>query len=150
MKYGIQGGEWRRRWITALALLRAVGHVLDKIDAKTNPSLRKIIKKKWSDISNNKSESAIFWQFINKERNNILKEYKFHAGQGVTVTIPTTYIDSKTGEQTPGESVPTIYHYTINSGPYKGKEQKEVLNEAIEWWDKHLTDIEKQYAKNPN
>jgi hypothetical protein len=32
LKEGVQGAEWRRRWIVTVVLLRAVGHVLEKVD----------------------------------------------------------------------------------------------------------------------
>ncbi len=37
----------RRRWIAVMALLRAVGNVLDKVDGNTNEFLRKAVKEKW-------------------------------------------------------------------------------------------------------
>ena len=147
-KYGVQGGEWRRRWITSVVLLRTVGHVLSKVDALTDPVLEKIINAEWEKLQGSKPEPRIFWEFIDQERNNILKEYQISAGQGVTIRLGTLHLNLKTGEQTHGESLPTLYHYTINSGYYKGKQQKDVLNEAIEWWDKYLANIETQYAAN--
>ena len=110
--------------------------------------LEKIINAEWAKLQGSKPEPRTFWEFIDQERNNILKEYQISAGQGITIRPGTTHLNLKTGEQTHGESLPTLYHYTINSGYYKGKQQKDVLNEAIEWWDKYLANIETQYAAN--
>jgi hypothetical protein len=35
-----------------------------------------------------------------------------------------------------------LYHYVINEGPYQGRDQRDVLREAIDWWDAYLTEIE--------
>jgi len=126
-KDGVQGSEWRRIWVTSVVLLRTVGHVLNKVDALSDPKLKTITDNEWSNLQHSKPEPKIFWEFINKERNNILKEYEINAGQGVTINLGTKQ---------------TIYHYKINSGYYQGREQKEVLNEAIDWWDQYLTNIE--------
>jgi len=122
--------------------------VLRKVDALTDPALEKIINEEWSKLQNSKPEPRIFWEFIDEERNNILKEYQISAGQGVTIRPGTTHINLKTGEQKSEQSLPTLYHYTINSGYYKGKEQKDVLSEAIEWWEEYLKNIETQYDAN--
>ena len=150
LRYGVQGGEWRRRWITAVVLLRTVGHVLEKVDAATNSHLGQIINSKWEELKSNKPEPIIFWEFIDQERNNILKEYQIGAGQGVTVRPGGIKININTGETTFGESQPTLYHYPINSGPFNGRDQKEVLEEAIQWWDNYLTTIETTYNRNNN
>ena len=144
-KDGVQGNEWRRRWITSIVLLRTVGHVLSKVDALHNPLLSNIIDTEWKKLQDNKPEPRIFWEFIDKERNNILKEYQINAGQGITIRPGTLYLNLSTGKQTCEKSLSTLYHYRINSGYYKGKNQKDVLNEAIIWWDKYLTNIETQY-----
>lgn len=126
IKDGIQGDEWRRRWITVVVLLRTVGYVLKNVDATQSEKLKKIVDDKWKSIHDTKPEPAIFWEFIEKERNNILKEYKINAGQGITIVI----------------GGPTHYHYTINSGLFKGRDQLDVAQDAIEFWESYLDDID--------
>lgn len=87
----------------------------------------------------------VFWQFIEEERNSILKEYRLGAGQGVTLRPATTHIDSQTGQSWSEAGLPTLYSYRINSGPYEGMDQRVVLQMAIDWWDGHLTEIERNY-----
>lgn len=141
---GIQGAFWRRRWISAVVLLRTVGHVLRNIDSMTSPALKEIIEKEWNTLQKTRPEPKIFWEFIEMERNNILKEYQINAGQGITVRIPTLHINLKTGEQYSDPPLHSLYHYTINSGVYKGRDQRDVLKEAIEWWQKYLDVIDRQ------
>jgi len=40
--------------------------------------------------------------------------------------------------------LPNLYDYIFYSGYFKGKQQKDALKEAIEWWDKYLVNIESQ------
>src|SRR5262245_48794944 len=84
---GVQGPTFRRRWITALALLRAVGHVLDKIDSEKSHLYRESIRNWWKRLKSTEPEPHIFWDFIDKERNMLLKEYRMQAGQGVSIQV---------------------------------------------------------------
>ena len=123
-------------------------HVLSKVDATADPELEKIIASEWKKLQLSRPEPRIFWELIDQIRNSILKEYQISAGQGVTIRPGTTHLNLKTGEQTHGESLPTLYHYTINSGYYKGREQKDILLEAIQWCDSYLKNIEIKYEEN--
>lgn len=69
--------EWRIWWIAGIALLRTVGHVLDKVDAKRSPHHKMTILQAWSNWKEDKDTNWIFWTFIEQERNNLLKLYKF-------------------------------------------------------------------------
>jgi len=128
---GLQGGDWRRRWVTAVTLLRAVEHVLRKVDTRGDPKLRKAINDRWDQLLASKPHPPIFWEFIVEERNLILKEYEVRAGQGATVNLGTGTV---------------INHYLINDGPFKGREQREVLREAIAWWESYLAGVERDAA----
>ncbi len=123
-------------------LLRAVGHVLDNVDGQRDPKLRRAINAWWIDLKSKRPEPLIFWSFIDEERNSIVKEYKTRAGQGVTVQLSGIEINLRTGEQSSDEPKPAIYHYVINGGPFAGREQREVLAEAIAWWEAQLQGIE--------
>ena len=144
---GVMGRQWRIRWIGAIALLRAVGHVLNKVDTRNDSLLQTIVDKAWKRLASSKPDPTIFWQFIEKERNSILKEYQSIAGQGVTVRPGTLHINLQAHEQRTDPSPPTLYHYTINKGPYKGRDQREVYQEGINWWDAYLREIESEYRR---
>lgn len=140
---GVQGRDWRRKWILAVVLLRTVGHVLDKVDGARSATYRKAINNWWFALKASKPDPAIFWQFIEEERNSILKEYQTAAGQGVTVQLTGVEINPQTGEQKVGPPKPAIYHYTFNSGPYKDKDQRHVLADALAWWEQQLDTIDR-------
>lgn len=127
---GIQGPAWRRSWVAAVVLLRAVGHVLRKIDSSISPAYKRAIDEAWDELGSTKPEPLIFWQFIEAERNNIIHEYKVGAGQGATVHI--------------GQNKPTEHHYFINTGPFAGRDQRHVLQEAIIWWEDYLDRVDRE------
>ncbi len=146
-KDGIQGESWRRHWILCVVLLRAVGNVLEKIDSKQNKTLKDIIKEEYKNIKLNEQDHEIYWEFICKERNNILKEYKVNAGQGVTIHTNPLHFNLKTGEIKNEDSPSVTYHYTITSGPLEGRDQRKVVEEAIIWWENYLDKIDDRFKK---
>lgn len=146
LRDGIAGREWRIRWVTSVALLRAIGHVLRNVDAHTNQLLKSVIEDSWKRLSATKPEPAIFWEFIEDERNNILKEYRLSAGLGITVRPGTCHINLQTGEQRGDPGRPTLFDYAMRSGPFAGRDQREVLKQAIEWWESYLEAVDLEYV----
>lgn len=139
---GVQGRQWRRRWITSIVLLRAVGHVLNNVDGERSPEYRTAVDAWWRQLKSTKPEPMIFWSLIDEERNTILKEYQTRAGQGVKVQLSGIEINLQTGEQKVDPPLPAIYHYTINTGPFAGRDQREMIAEGIAWWEKELGAID--------
>jgi hypothetical protein len=136
-----RGVQWRLRWCAVLALLRTVGHVLSKVDASSTsiaPEFRDEAARWWKELNRTKPEPLIFWEFIEKDRNALLKEYQFSAEQGIILrgdlnTVPL-------GALPLGASVaePT---YLMKDGPFAGRDQRDVVQEAIDWWDDQLEEI---------
>ena len=81
------GSLWRRRYVACIALLRAVGHVLNNVDTKTSANHKAVIDARWQQQQNTKPKPEVFWSFIENERNLLLKEYGPVAGQNVTVFV---------------------------------------------------------------
>jgi hypothetical protein len=108
-------------------LLRAVGHVLKSVDAKASAEAKRAIDAEWRDLEEHKAKYPIFWKFILNERNNVVKEYRFAAGQDVTVSLG-------------GD--PTIYAYPMKHGYFAGRDQREVIAEAIRFWGAHLDRVD--------
>lgn len=71
--------EWKFFWIAGIALLRTVGHVLAKSDALTSAEHKVEIDQLWAEWKSAPKVNDIFWDFIEEERNNILKTYVFGA-----------------------------------------------------------------------
>jgi hypothetical protein len=121
-------------WVAGCALLRSIGHVLQKVDAKDNIKLKAIQEKWWVNIHNNRDKNLIFFEFINIERNNLLKEYLFNPNMGkVDVLV---------------EPLNQIYTLSENlfcpmsDGLYEGEDCRDIMLEAIEWWTQQLNYID--------
>lgn len=71
--------EWRHSWIAGIALLRAIGHVLSKVDAEKSQKHQAAIDRWWNESKSDRASSEIFWEFVEKERNTLLKTYSFGA-----------------------------------------------------------------------
>jgi hypothetical protein len=145
---GVQGPTWRRRWIVAVVLLRAVGHVLEKVDGARSDKHKAEIFRWWTNLKSTEPDPAIFWLFVEEERNTIVKEYQTNAGQGVTVRAPVIELHLSTREQKIHPALPPIYHYTMNAGHYAGRDQRELIAEAIRWWDGELAAIDRALRRN--
>ena len=65
----------RRRWVATIVLLWAVGHVLANVDRLSSPAARRVIDRKWKELNDPLAPCLIFAEFIDKERNNVVKAY---------------------------------------------------------------------------
>lgn len=144
--------RWRVQWAGALALLRAVGHVLYKVDG-ADPKVRRQVDIAYDRWKSQKRENAIFWEFIEQERNNILKEYRFnlHPLDHVDVAVMLTAQQPETGKivQIP-EIIPigeNIYRPVLD-GYGEGDDARDVYREALDWWNAELAAIERALSES--
>jgi hypothetical protein len=143
--------RWRILWAGALALLRAVGHVLQKVDG-SDPVLGAIVAQTYGRWKSQPKKHAIFWEFIEEERNNILKEYRFnvHPLDDVEVAVMLTLRNPETGEtrQVPhivpiGENI----YRPLVEGYSEGNDARDVYREALDWWEIQLSAIEDELTR---
>jgi len=71
----------RVSWAAVVALLRAVRHVLDKVDGRQSESLRRAIDARWRLWDADRAGNRIFWSFIESEPKSVLKVYDFGENQ---------------------------------------------------------------------
>lgn len=117
------GDKWKLHYFLILTLLHTVREVLkdiDKKNAELHPNVLKEIENFCSSVKENKPK---IYEFIMKERNKLLHEFGSPYGAGQSS-------DSQ------GNRL-----YPINNGPFKGRDQRCVIEEAIDWWDEQLEDI---------
>lgn len=142
------GAMRRRRWMAVVALLRAVGHVLKNVDGASSPTLGKTIKAEWDAVNKTKPEPHILWGFIENERNTVIKEYRFRSHRSAT-GVAVTSISATTAS---GVATITANRYgeaelrLLTDGPFAGRNDIEVVTEAIQWWKVYLDKIEAQVA----
>jgi len=145
----------RRRWVATVSLLRAVGHVLDKVDAETSPLARSVIDKKYRE-----PRPSIFEDFIEDERNNVLKQYRFSVRGDGAIGIPTS--NERVRPAVPGMPPGAIgmmthqlgteirtYRFTIapfDKGPFAGRDPIDVVREALTFWHEYLDDVDRRIS----
>ncbi len=128
----LSGSLWRRRYLACVALLRAVGHVLHKVDAEVSAKHRSTIEDWWQNQRRTKPKPAIFWSFVEEERNRFLKTYGPIAAQNMTVY--------------PGSDRESETTYVMKDGPFRGVDPRKLIMDAIEWWEKELDTIDRNIA----
>ena len=62
--------RWRVLWAGAMALVRAIGHVLRKVDGE-DAMVRPRIDEAWNRWRADRSTHAVFWESIEQERNRV-------------------------------------------------------------------------------
>ena len=127
-----QPETFRVLWAAGVALARAVGHVLQKVDGEQNDAMKRAVAAAYASWKADKPGNAIFWEFIEEERNQVLKRYEigFFAGPVDVVA---------------GGEVHTLDDHLfcpITDGAFAGEDCRDVLEQAIEWWKRQLAEIE--------
>lgn len=152
----LQGVELRLSWWNIISLLRAVGHVLDKVDSKASLRHAQIIKQEFQTLKESKPEPAIFWLFIDSERNRFLKEYDHSIRRQVSENPPlgkagfkvSVHLDNIVGPPI-GYSGDNLYIESfIKEGPYKDRNELEVAKEAKDWWVSYLEKIKRKVEED--
>ena len=145
----LQSESFRISWLSIITLLRAVGHVLQNVDSLSSPEMKRTIDGKWAEITKTKPKPIIFWEFIFQERNRFLKNYEHGIDRSITVpAISGGFLkvdcgNSRGGQFSPGSKLTSF----ISSGPFKGRNEKEVAWEAYGWWEKYLNEIDEMVNK---
>lgn len=138
--------RWRVHWAAAVALVRAVGHVLDKVDGE-DPLTKRLANAAYRRWKGTAPEHEIFREFIERERNSILKEGRFrhHPLEEVQMAVAYTLRNPVTGETIQaGEVLPlgdNVYRPLLD-GWREGDDARDVLSEAIDWWEAELRALE--------
>jgi hypothetical protein len=134
--------RWRVLWAGAVALLRVVGHVLHKVDCQ-DPNWAKMDLNAIVDASFDRwklgiGSDLIFPEFIERERNNILKEYK--SSFDTNTHIPLVPEGGSLGPEI--FEIETDLFRPLTDGFGEGEDARDIYAEAVDWWDSELTKIE--------
>ena len=137
---------WRGHWAGALALLRAVGHVLDKVDGK-DPIVAQVSKDLYQKWKKDRETYELFNEFIERDRNLILKEYEFnvHPHDQIEVAIVGKAVSPEGDEVKFGEThlLDESIYRPILTGPKEGDDARDVYQEALDWWGTQIELIDK-------
>lgn len=132
--------EFRVRWVALVALLRAVGHVLDKVDGARGPALRSAVSALWSEWQQDRVTHAIFWDFVESERNEVLKTYEVGVVAG-----DMELVDRDGATHTLDECL----FKPITDGPFAGEDGRDVARDAISWWETQLSRVASAVGSEP-
>jgi hypothetical protein len=119
--------QTRISWITCLTLLRAVGHVLAKVDGERSSWLKRASEEQFSAIRHNQFANLIFWEFIEAERNGLLKEYK------------SSIFESVADPEQPGRRRLVLTNILVGPDFFT---PMEAVDAAIRWWNLYLAKVE--------
>jgi hypothetical protein len=136
--------EQKRRifWLASIVLARASLHALVKVDATADVSLRTRINEQWNILNSSKPKPDIFWGFLELERNLVLKQFEF------APDLENGFLMLEDGSGAllleNGARIALEGFFSIKSdGPFKGKDGRKVLDEALAWVDEYISRFEK-------
>jgi hypothetical protein len=153
--------SWFVLWSGTLALLRTVGDALEKdADTRIRRAQDRWFEKmkrdnaaagRGSSVSKHGDtwEPAIFWQFIRRDRNLLLHEGQLTASQSAIIQLPSAAATASAAGEAPRSPLPPAppprawYSYRMHTPPYAGRDSREVVEEAIQWWKKQIDEIER-------
>jgi hypothetical protein len=142
--------KWRIMFVAAISLCRSVGYVLDKVDAASNSRIKSASKAAFVRWKSDAPEHEIFREFIDKERHGLLKEYalNFHPLDTVPILVQGVF-RRPSGEESTGTFIASLdenIYRPMMDGFREGDDVRDVLSDAIDWWDGELQAIEKEVA----
>jgi len=138
--------EWRLNWVLAVVLLRSVGHVLNNVDGASSPEVKRLANKLHSEWKKDDPAHAIFRDFIERERNSIVKEYQFTMTAGPVPIIATIAQDDGFDTFRQALLEENVYR-PIGEGPYEGEDGRTVIDDAIAWWKRQLDHIDQTITR---
>jgi hypothetical protein len=138
--------HFRIIWVAALAMVRSVGQILDKIDGKDR-SIKDAAKARYELWKGDTSNHLLFREFIKKERDLIIHEYSSTLDPRSAIPIalfngrPALIGENDLAFNDAFRLDENIFRPLI-SGPWAGEDARDVLHEAIEWWESELRTID--------
>jgi len=125
-------------------MLRTVGQVLDKVDSKTDPKLARIIASHWSELKANRDANWIFWEFIDRERDNILKEFELGAAPEPLMLITNDDLEAGVAP----DLTEIIRSQGLELFTADGLTAIDAFEEAILFWSEYLKSIKAEFVKS--
>lgn len=136
--------RFRVLWVAAISLSRMVGHVLAKVESERSDLMRGIIERHWSEWRSNPTQHRVFHDFIEDERNRVLKEYEFGFLDG---EIP---VVTQSAGKAEAFLLENLLYCPITDGTFVGEDCRDMLRQGIEWWKSRLQEIEDEIGRSVN
>jgi hypothetical protein len=137
--------RWRIVWVGSMALIRAVGHVLHKVDGD-HRVIRQVLNEFYEHWKTYE-EHEIFREFVEYERNNLLKEYRsdIHPLDEIPVAVQVSLAPLAGGDPVAAAFVFNLDENIFRpmlEGRWEGIDCREVYSDAIAWWTSQLDGID--------
>jgi hypothetical protein len=116
--------------------------VLHKVDGNTSAAWRTVINSRWAERQRRKPEPQILWEFIEQQRDNVLRAYTFSVQGKVTAGTPPGSIGMISSPLGTSYAPPARFDVLLADGPFKGQPPFEVVQQAIAFWRGYLDDVE--------
>lgn len=141
--------EWKVIWIGACTLLRTSVDLF-QVDAKSciNQKIREEIHAEWNSIKQKKEHHRIFWEFLQKERNNIIHEYEWAAYEVWMDQDGTTRPTRMSLLEVKPKDVSSVL--VMRGGPYKDRNSLDLLKEGAEWVEARIFGAIRRAGFNPD
>lgn len=122
-----------------MTLVRLVGDALDKVDSKSDKSLEFAIREA---CQSRQKAAPIYREFVKIERDQLVHRYESsvfagataHLGVGIDGAMKVSLVDD-------------CLYKPLESGPYAGEDARDILQEAIGWWEAELDWIDNRTAE---
>lgn len=137
--------RFRLMCVAAMALLRAVGHVLKNVDASRDEVLQSILSKRYEEWKQGRDANGIFRFFIEAERNGILKQYLLPYQEGA---IPAAVVTRTEHISFNDIGFGLNLLRPLTDGPYAGEDIRDVIRQAIAWWQTRLDELDKERGES--
>lgn len=127
--------------------------MLHEVDFRANPLIAAAGEEQFLRWRSNLNDSQIFFEFIKKDRDLLLKEYEFnvHPSEAVSVVISSKLRDM-TGNDYQHSEIHEIgenIYRPILSGPWEGHDARDAYKEALDWWEQQLDELDATTSKKP-
>ncbi|MEP0713464.1 MAG: hypothetical protein ABJC55_16230 [Algoriphagus sp.] len=141
--------DWKVIWIGTCTLLRS-SIDLFKVDSNSciNEDIRNSLKFEWSQIKRDKDVHPIFWEFLQKERNNIIHEYQWAAYEQWLSDDGNYHPPKISLLSSKPEDMQSVL--IMRKGHYKGRNSLDLLKESADWVEERISNSIKRAGFNPN
>jgi|SRR6185312_2870868 len=141
--------EWKVIWVGVCSVLR-LAVTLFQVDAKSciNSEIRREIAAEWKSISSNKGNHPIFWEFLRKERDNILHQYEWRAYEAWMHDDGTIDVSPHGLLSIKPEDVKNVL--LMRGGRYDSRNSLDLLHESADWVEGRIITAIKRAGFDPD
>jgi len=130
---------YQTQHLAIIAMLRSVGHVLHKVDADT-PARKRWLDEQWAQWK----REPVFLEFIDFERNRLLKEYQGAIRPDDPAILATA---AAADALSPGGALLLVGMDVSRLRAADGTNLLARLRDAVAYWRRHLSEAEQAFDR---